>query len=108
MDLKDWASKQSKFVRLADGESTTGVFLKATEVEDSFNAGKTKIRYTLEIDGEQKIIESSSVNLARQMGAIEEGEIVKITRTGEGMNTRYSVGKVISKGVKDLPKEELD
>lgn len=107
MDLKKWASGQTRFVRLSDGDSLEAVFLKATEIEDTFNPGKTKIRYALEVDNEQKFLESSSGTLAREMYPIEEGEVIKITRTGEGMNTRYKVEKVVSKELSDEDEEKI-
>jgi hypothetical protein len=108
MDLKDWASKQSRFIKLGDGESIEAVFIKAIEVDDSFNPGKTKIRYTLEVDNEEKFLESASSDLARKMFNVEEGEVIKISRTGESMNTRYEVKEVVSKAKEEISKEELE
>ena len=94
MDLKKWAGNQSAYVRIADGESVEGVFVKANEIDDTFNPGKTKIRYVLEVDNEQKFFESSSGNLAREMSKLDEGDVIKLTRSGEGMKTRYEVKKI--------------
>ena len=106
MDLKKWADSKSTFVKVGDGESITAVFKKAVEVEDTFNPEQMKINYTLEIDGEQKILGSMSVSLARQMANIKEGEIIKISRSGEARNTKWAVGKVVAEN--EITEEDLD
>lgn len=97
VNLKDWASKQSPYIKIPDGGKIEGVYKGAETVRDSFDSSRTKIRYHLEIDGNLKYLESMSVGLASQFSEIEEGEIVAIFREGEGRDTRYKVETVISK-----------
>ena len=109
VDLKKWANSKSTFIRIGDGESITAVFKSAKEIDDTFNKGQTKISYLMEVDGEEKALESMSASLARQMANIEEGEIVKISRTGDGRNTKWVVGKVVTKDeIDEITEEDLD
>ena len=94
MDLKKWADSRSTFIKVGDGESIIATFKKAQEVEDNFNPGQTKINYTLEVDGEPKILGSMSASLARQMSGIKEGDLVQISRSGEARSTKWVVGKM--------------
>lgn len=75
-------------------------FLKAERVQASNpqygdDSGMTN-RYTLEVDGEEKQFENTSAGLVRAVKAagIEAGEMALVTRTGQGMQTEWSVEKL--------------
>ena len=88
MSLKEWASKQSNNIKLEDGETITA---KYKGYEEGEFKGTPRIGYHLEIDGEVKKLFSSSVKFAAKMNDISVGETIKITRSGEGVETRYGV-----------------
>ena len=56
-------------------------------IKDVFGKEKEVMRYT--IDG--KTFDSTSCKLAEDMDAIIGGQRVRISRTGEGTETRYEV-----------------
>ena len=85
-ELKDWAKANSPFIKLADGESVTGIY---GGFQKGSYAGKPLIEYKI---GE-KVLSSSSGKLANIMDEISVGEEMTITRKGTGMNTTYEVKK---------------
>lgn len=90
-DLKSWAFRHSEYLKLNNGETVLVRFIKAEEFVDHENQDRDKIRYTFEVDGVEKKLESQSVSLAEQMGGVEFGEWCKITRNGEGRSTTFDV-----------------
>ena len=93
--LKKFAFEKSKFLSLKDGEEMRVKFLSCEIVPNHFNSGETDcVRYNLEVDGVKKMLESSSGNLADQMAAISEGDIISILRKGLGNNTKYLITKI--------------
>ena len=86
--LKDWADKNSKFIKLSDGESCEGIYEGSKiVVKDCFGEEREIVRY--KIDG--KTFDSTSMSLARQMDGIPEGQRISIAREGEGTETKYKV-----------------
>ena len=90
-DLKKWAKKHQMYLKLEDGVGVTCKFLGAEEFVDKENEDREKIRYFLEVDGDEKTLESQSIGLAEAMGEVKKEEWVEITKTGKGRNTRYGV-----------------
>lgn len=102
--LKDWADKQSPYIKLNDGESFVGQYLGFKEVSGQF--GKA-IRYTFLVDSEEKLFEKSSMQVAYAMDEIPENGFVRITRYGEGNKTKYEIEAVEDeKG--DLSKDDKE
>ena len=87
-ELGQWANKNSKFIKIGDGGSVVAEFKGFTE--SSFR-GNPVIEYALKVDGEEKVLTSSSGKFARSMDDISVGDIIKITRTGTGTDTNYQV-----------------
>lgn len=100
-ELKKWASENSRFIKLSDGESFEGTFEGFAK---SKYMGKEIIEYSLS----GKTLSSSSGRLALVFDSIKPGTKVKVTRTGEGLKTFYDVeiaGKPTPKD--DWPDEEV-
>lgn len=85
---KDYAKKHAQFIKFDEDGVIEGRFegMKIV-VKDSFGEEKEVIRY--KIGG--KTFDSVSTSLAEKMDEVAKGNIVKITKTGEGMGTRYEV-----------------
>lgn len=96
-DLAQWAKDNSPFIKLSDGESVTGIF---NGYEKSKYRGKPLIEYN--IGG--KILSSSSGRLANCIDSINQGDEIKITRFGEGMQTTYEVEMI--KSIKPTDEEQ--
>jgi len=93
--LKKYAFERSKFLSLKDEEEVQVKFLSAEIVPNHFDNGETQcVRYHLEVDGVEKLLESGSGNLAEQMSTISKGDTIILKRTGVGNNTKYAVMKV--------------
>ncbi len=87
------ANKKSMFVSLADGESFEGEFVSVEKTTGQF--GEVNSFHFL-IDGEEKLLNSKSFKLLKNMiGAkVKEGDKVKITKTGQGFKTNFTVEKL--------------
>ena len=91
--LRDFAKKNSKFASFDEDGVIEGVFEGAKIVtKDSFGEEKEVCRY--KIDG--KTFDSISGSLATQMDSVTVGDKIRITRKGQGAETKYAV-EVISK-----------
>lgn len=87
--MRETAAKNSRFLRLEDGESVTCKLLECKTVPQQRDPEKDTYRYTLEMqDGSKKFLESTSTGLLRKMADFV-GKTVTITREGEGTETRY-------------------
>ena len=93
--LTEFAKSKSNFVSIKAGESYSAIYKGYKFVEkDSFGETKEYARYLLE-DLKDKVIrnlDSQSASFAEQMNNIEVGSTIKISREGEGMDTKYQVG----------------
>ena len=87
MGLKDWAKDNAKFIKIENGESYEGVYQGYKEGTNM--NGDPAVIYKL--DGKE--FKSSSTALAEIFSEIDEGTKVKISRTGDGLQTRWSVIK---------------
>ena len=92
--LNEFAKKNSKYIKLKDGESFSGKFLGYKFGED-MNGNETVIYNFKEGEGNEKKLQSSGQTLASFFDEVDgpghpEG-VYKITRSGEGRETRYRV-----------------
>jgi len=89
---KDYAKKHSRFLSFKDDDGViSGVFKGMKPVlKESFGEEKEVMRYAID----EKVFDSQSGSLATQMDEIEVGTPVRITQTGSGMDTKYTVEKV--------------
>lgn len=90
-DLNKWAQKHRLYLKLEVGMPTTCQFKSAEEFVDKENEDREKIRYHLEINSDDKILESQSIGLAEEMAKVKKDDWIRITRQGTGRQTRYSV-----------------
>ena len=95
--LEEYVKDQSTYIPIESGDSYIGIYKGVEFIEkDSFGELKKYARYLLE-DLEDKRVrnfDSQSISLAKQMTKISVEAMIKISRTGEGTNTRYSVEAV--------------
>ena len=90
-DLKDWSRKQSKFVKLEDGESMTLQYEGFDIIPSKFDPEKQSIRYKFSLNGDKKFWENGTQKVALQFDNIKTGSIVKVTRKGLEKATSYAV-----------------
>jgi hypothetical protein len=90
-NLNDWAKKHRLYLKIEEGEPVTCRFIGFEEFVDKENDDKEKIRYHLEVGGDEKILESQSTGLAEEMSRAKKGGWIKLTRTGKGRQTKYAV-----------------
>lgn len=89
--LGKWADKNRTYVKLADGETISALYLGYKIIPSRLDPEKETVQYDLEIGGDSKTFESRSLALADVFDGIEEGSLVKITRNGLGNKTKYTV-----------------
>lgn len=87
--LEDYAS--GDYVSFKVANPIKAIYKSYKWEKDPFNEGKERIVYTLEVDGEEKLLTSQSKRLARQFISVAEGDAITILRTGEGFKTDYQV-----------------
>ncbi len=85
MDLKNWSKDNAKFIKIKSGESYEGVY-KGCKSGVNMN-GEPAVVYNL--DGKE--FKSSSTVLADRFALIPEGTKIRLSRAGEGLQTKWSV-----------------
>ena len=93
--LSDWAKENSQFIKLADKESIELVYKGFKIVPNKFDTEKESIRYIFLVEGKEKFWENGAGYIAEYFDNVKEGEVVKITRKGEGNQTKYELEAVI-------------
>ena len=114
--LNDWARSNSQFIRLNDKETLEVVFKEFKIVPNKFDTDKETVRYTFLVNGDEKYWENGTNNAATFFDNVKEGEVVSITRHGEGTKTKYDLELIpadVQKETKPLmedgsPLEDLD
>jgi len=91
VNLTKWAKDHQTYLKIIEGEPVTCKLLGYEEFIDKDNEDREKIRYFLEVGGQEKVLESQSIGLAEEMAKAKKGDWVMITRTGKGRATRYTV-----------------
>jgi len=90
--LSSFAKGKSTYFVLPDNEEVVVRFIKAEQVPNHFDQGKTMcIRYHLEVDGKIMFWDRSSRILAKMMEFVPEGMNIRLRKTGERANTKYFV-----------------
>ena len=92
--LDKFISDNSRFVKLQSGKSMVADLLDYQETADM--NGNPCIAYDIIIEGEEKerVFRSGSVGLANQIVQLPDegkGHRIKVSRQGEGLQTRYTV-----------------
>jgi len=106
-ELKDWADKQSDFLRIEPGGTVEVKYLGYKIVANRFDVDQETVRYYFEVDGLEKTFESRSLKLAEVFDGLEIGSWVSITRTGEKSKTRYEM-EVVGEDKDEEIEKELD
>jgi len=85
---KDFAKRNSSFVKFDEDGIIEGIFggMKSI-VKETFGEEKEVMRYKID----DKTFDSQSVRLAELMDAIPVGSKIKVTKTGQSMDTKYEV-----------------
>lgn len=97
-ELSGWAKKQSKTLILDDGETVGVIYQGYKIVPNPFDIEKEIVVYQVEVeqDGNQvvKAFRSSSGKAARFFDEIKKGAKIRITRKGQGNDTKYEFAEV--------------
>ena len=96
MDIgKDFAKRNSSFIKFDEHGVIEGVFKGMKSVlKEVFGEEKEVMRYKID----DKTFDSQSTRLAELMDAVSIGSMVKITKTGQGMDTKYEVEALTDNG----------
>ena len=90
--LNDYVRDNSKFLRLADGESFEGTFVAYKVTASTFDPDKETVVYKLKYkDGKETYWQTVSAAVAKAFSKLKGGEAVSITRKGEGSSTRWDI-----------------
>ena len=90
-ELAKLAQKISPFLKIADNESVDVIYRGFRMIEDNFNPGKQKVRYIVELDGEEKNFDSGSARVMLSFDTCLEGDLVRVKKEVVNDKTRYSV-----------------
>ena len=96
--LNQWAKENSRFFKIADGETIRVVFEGFKIGKSSFDPERDVVSYTLKTDEGRKIWNSSSPKVAAFFDTISPNQTVSIHRTGEGSSTKYDLSVVEETG----------
>ena len=94
MGLDSFVKNNSRFVKFENGVTLIMDIISYKESTDMNGNDAMSYKVVLLDEQKEKILQSGSVGLARQIMALPDegqGHRVKITRTGEGFNTTYKV-----------------
>jgi hypothetical protein len=90
--LNDYVKDNSKFLRLADGESFEGTFVAYKVTASTFDPEKETVVYKLKYkDGKETYWQTASAAVAKAFSKFKGGEAVSITRKGDGPSTRWDI-----------------
>lgn len=103
-ELNKWVKQNSKFLRLADGETITAVFQGFKFVQSAFDADKEVVRYSLKTPEGEKLWDTGSKVIAEFFDKVSPGTPVKIKRFGEGRDTEYILS--VAKDAEDVVDED--
>lgn len=93
--LDQYLKDNTKFLKLKNNESVDVIYKGYKIVPDRFSDedGAEIVSYKLQYPGSEKLMswQNKSSKVAADMKAIKEGEFIRLTRTGEGAQTKYSI-----------------
>ena len=92
--LADWTQKNSKYLKLQDGEKVKVLFRGYKMVTSSFDSEKETIRYTLDTPFGEKFWDTSANSVAMFFDETKKGQQVLIERNGSGVNTKFKLSLV--------------
>ena len=92
--LADWTQKNSKYLKLQDGEKVKVFFRGYKMVTSSFDSEKETIRYTLDTLLGIVTVQKNYHNAAMFFDETKKGQQVLIERNGSGVNTKFKLSLV--------------
>lgn len=92
-DLDSFIKSNRKYVSIQDGETFKGIYQGFKIVADRFNPGKETVAYMFQVPGSQEMLPwtKASPKIALQMKKFGVGDVLEITRFGEGTDTKYHI-----------------
>ena len=98
--LNDYVKLNSKFLSIPDGESVILIYKGYSIVPDKFKPGSETVSYLFvePETGRGLPWNKSSNKIALEMKKVEIGQMVRITRFGDGFDTKYKI-QVISQSI---------
>ncbi len=91
--LEQFNDENSKFLILQDGVPTKVKFISYEVVPSTYDSSKETVIYTVEHQGKTRLFRTSSIQVSQAFAKIQKGEVVEITKRGEGRSVKYSVKK---------------
>lgn len=90
--LKDFVKNNSKFVDFQNVPEHKVKFIGYKVVKNSFDPDglSDTVEYTVEEEGVERTFKSQNVGLAGMLDGLE-GKTITITRTGEGVKTKWEI-----------------
>jgi len=95
-ELQDYIKRNSKTISLKDGESVEVIYKGYKIGANKYDPEKETVYYTLGTKYGDKIFQSGALSLANIFDSIKKGAKIKLTRTGEGNKTKYSIKEYIN------------
>lgn len=94
-DLNSFIKKNRKFIKIKDGESYSGIYRGYKIHPSRFDMSKDTVSYMFEDIETGKILpwDSNSGWVAIEMIKYKEGDLLVLTRVGDGTSTKYTVKK---------------
>jgi hypothetical protein len=90
-ELARLAQKMSPWLKIADNDQVEVIYRGFELVDDPRNPGKQKLRYKVEVNGEEKWFESVSARVAMSFDSFNEGDRVIIQKNVENNKIRYFI-----------------
>lgn len=92
-ELGKYVKNNSKFLSIQDGDTVTLIYKGFEIIDDRFRPGNKTVSYLFQDPETGKSLPwaKSSNKVALQMDKINTGELISITRMGEGMGTTYRI-----------------
>ncbi|MFH1792075.1 MAG: hypothetical protein ABH819_00315 [Patescibacteria group bacterium] len=103
-ELENYAKTNSPYLMLKPGESVIGLYRGYKMVPNFRDPTRENPRYSIEVNGEEKLFTSSASRIALFFAEIKEGEPVQITKVKQGESVHYEVER--ADNGKKPPKEE--
>ena len=90
------ADAASKYLKLEVGGVFEGIYI---DVEEKYSEKykKTSYAFKFDIDGVEKILNTSSAKVLRKMAVIEPNTLLRVTRLGVDNKTDYSFEEITRK-----------
>lgn len=91
--LQQYVKDNAKFLKIADGEAVDVVFVSHSVIPNRFKPGEETVNYELRYPEADKSIgwQNGTAGVAKAMAEIKSGELIRISRIGDGAATKYKI-----------------